>query len=215
MDGGAVVDPRPAHLVQFAYLIHEYLRDVVGIECPRIGLLSNGEEAGKGTAFVREVHALLKARSDVGFIGNIEANAISEGIVDAVLCDGFSGNLLLKAAEGTLVYPIAGWWTATGVPEGQADRGLSFVRRGATAGRECPRHSGARSIGSPRHCQRHSVGVTRLKDDQTPSRGHFFDTCMKRTRPGTGVGPMQVAARDVRGHRAIARSYCGRGLFLA
>lgn len=103
MDGGGVVDPRPAHLVQFAYLIYDYLRAVVGIEFPRIGLLSNGEEAGKGTAFVREVHALLQERNDVGFIGNIEANAISEGIVDAVLCDGFSGNLLLKAAEGAAV----------------------------------------------------------------------------------------------------------------
>lgn len=103
MDGGGVVDPRPAHLVQFAYLIHAYLRGVVGIECPRIGLLSNGEEAGKGTAFVREVHGLLSQRNDIGFIGNIEANAISEGIVDAVLCDGFSGNLILKAAEGAAV----------------------------------------------------------------------------------------------------------------
>lgn len=103
MDGGGVVDPRPAHLVQFAYLIYDYLRSVVGIEFPRIGLLSNGEEAGKGTAFVREVHALLRERDDVGFIGNVEANAISEGIVDAVLCDGFSGNLVLKAAEGAAV----------------------------------------------------------------------------------------------------------------
>jgi len=103
MDGGGVVDPRPAHLVQFAYLIYDYLHNVIGIECPRIGLLSNGGEAGKGTAFVREVHALLKERNDVGFVGNIEANAISEGIVDAVLCDGFSGNLLLKAAEGAAV----------------------------------------------------------------------------------------------------------------
>jgi glycerol-3-phosphate acyltransferase PlsX len=103
MDGGGVVDPRPAHLVQFAYLIYDNLHDVVGVECPRLGLLSNGGEAGKGTAFVREVHALLKERDDVGFVGNIEANAISEGVVDAVLCDGFSGNLILKAAEGAAV----------------------------------------------------------------------------------------------------------------
>jgi glycerol-3-phosphate acyltransferase PlsX len=103
MDGGGVVDPRPAHIVKFAYLIYDYLHDVVGIESPRIGLLSNGEEAGKGTAFVREVHVLLQECNEVGFIGNIEANAISEGVVDAVLCDGFSGNLLLKAAEGTAV----------------------------------------------------------------------------------------------------------------
>jgi glycerol-3-phosphate acyltransferase PlsX len=103
MDGGAVVDPRPAHLVRFAYLIHDYLRDVVGIAEPRIGLLSNGEEAGKGTVLVREVHDLLAKTDDLGFIGNIEANAISDGSVDAVLCDGFSGNVLLKAAEGTAV----------------------------------------------------------------------------------------------------------------
>ena len=103
MDGGAVVDPRPAHLVKFAYLIRDYLRDVVGIENPRIGLLSNGEEAGKGTALVREVHELLAQLDDLGFIGNIEGNAIADGTVDAILCDGFSGNILLKAAEGTAV----------------------------------------------------------------------------------------------------------------
>jgi glycerol-3-phosphate acyltransferase PlsX len=103
MDGGAVVDPRPAHLVQFAFLIRDYLRDVVRIEQPRIGLLSNGEEAGKGTALVREVHEMLSKLDDLGFIGNIEANAIADGRVDAVLCDGFSGNVLLKAAEGTAV----------------------------------------------------------------------------------------------------------------
>ena len=103
MDGGGVVDPRPAHLVKFADLIYDFLYDVVGIDKPRIGLLSNGEEPGKGTAFVREVHALLEQKAASGFVGNIEANAISEGIVDAVLCDGFSGNLLLKAAEGAAV----------------------------------------------------------------------------------------------------------------
>lgn len=103
MDGGAVVDPRPAHLVRFAYLIHDYLRDVIEIAEPRIGLLSNGEEAGKGTALIREVHDLLSKIDGLGFIGNIEANAIADGSVDAVLCDGFSGNVLLKAAEGTAV----------------------------------------------------------------------------------------------------------------
>jgi glycerol-3-phosphate acyltransferase PlsX len=101
IDAGAVVDPRPVHLVQLALLLRDYLRDVRGVDNPRIALLSNGEEPGKGNALVRETHELLAASGEVNFVGNIEANAIPDGAVDGVLCDGFSGNILLKAAEGT------------------------------------------------------------------------------------------------------------------
>ncbi len=101
IDAGAVVDPRPAHLVQFAILIQDYLKNVIGVTHPRIGLLSNGHEPGKGTALVREAHDLLAKLPAVNFVGNIEANAIPDGLVDGIVCDGFSGNVLLKAAEGT------------------------------------------------------------------------------------------------------------------
>ncbi len=101
IDAGAVVDPRPVHLLQFARLIRDYLRTSRGIEQPRIGLLSNGSEPSKGNALVREAHELLAKELDLNFYGNIEANAIPDGDVDAVVCDGYSGNVLLKAAEGT------------------------------------------------------------------------------------------------------------------
>ncbi len=101
IDAGAVVDPRPVHLLQFGRLISDYLREVARIPNPRIALLSNGHEAGKGNQLVREAHELLTAADDVNFVGNIEANAVPDGDVDGVVCDGFSGNVLLKAAEGT------------------------------------------------------------------------------------------------------------------
>lgn len=101
IDAGAVVDPRPMHLVQLAMLLRDYLVVVVGRSDPRIGLLSNGQEPGKGNALVRETYELLRERSDLNFAGNVEANVIPEGDVDGVVCDGFSGNILLKAAEGT------------------------------------------------------------------------------------------------------------------
>ncbi len=101
IDAGAVVDPRPAHLLKFGYLIRDYLHGVVGVANPRIGLLSNGHEPGKGNALVREAHTLLDQATDLNFVGNVEANAIPDGSVDGIVCDGFSGNVLLKAAEGT------------------------------------------------------------------------------------------------------------------
>lgn len=104
LDAGAVTDPRPQHLVQYARLATAYLRYVDGVPEPRIGLLSNGEEAGKGNTLVRETHSLLAAAPDIRFAGNIEANAIISGTVDAVVCDGFTGNVLLKTAEGTAAF---------------------------------------------------------------------------------------------------------------
>ncbi|MGA7672640.1 MAG: phosphate acyltransferase PlsX [Nitrolancea sp.] len=101
IDAGAVVDPRAIHLLQLATLVRDYLQQVRGIPQPRIGLLSNGSEAGKGNSLVREAYELLSTEPDLLFHGNIEANAISDGDVDAVVCDGFSGNVLLKTAEGT------------------------------------------------------------------------------------------------------------------
>lgn len=101
IDAGAVVDPRPVHLLQFARLIRDFLCEVAGVAEPRIALLSNGEEPGKGNTLVRETYELLSEESGINFVGNIEGNAIPDGTVDGVVCDGFSGNILLKSAEGT------------------------------------------------------------------------------------------------------------------
>ncbi|HET9703446.1 MAG TPA: phosphate acyltransferase PlsX [Vicinamibacterales bacterium] len=99
VDAGATVECRPAHLVQFAHLGAIYARVGLGIEHPRVGLLSVGEEETKGNELTRETHQLLKG-SALNFIGNVEARGIFAGEADVVVCDGFTGNVALKLSEG-------------------------------------------------------------------------------------------------------------------
>jgi glycerol-3-phosphate acyltransferase PlsX len=99
LDVGANADCRPSFLLQFAYMGSIYVQRAYGIENPRVGLLSNGEEASKGNKLVREAHQLLK-ESDLNFIGNVESRDIPKGIADVVVTDGFTGNVVVKAAEG-------------------------------------------------------------------------------------------------------------------
>ncbi len=99
LDAGANVDCKPQNLVQFAYMGHALAKYTLGVENPRIGLLSIGEEAGKGNEVVRSTYDLLK-RSRLNFQGNIEGSDIFMGGTDVVVCDGFVGNVVLKTAEG-------------------------------------------------------------------------------------------------------------------
>ncbi len=100
LDLGAVTDPRPGHMVQFAWMGHVYAERVMGVPRPLVGLLSNGEEAGKGNQFVREVYPLLEAEQGLNFYGNVEGKDVPMGTVDVVVTDGFTGNVALKVAEG-------------------------------------------------------------------------------------------------------------------
>ncbi|MDX1934390.1 MAG: phosphate acyltransferase PlsX [Capsulimonadales bacterium] len=100
VDAGANVDCRPSHLVSFTLLGTIYAEKALGIVNPRVGVLANGEEPGKGNDLSREVHTLLAANPAVNFIGNVEGNHLFEGRVDVAVCDGFVGNVLLKGAEG-------------------------------------------------------------------------------------------------------------------
>ncbi|MFM9105978.1 MAG: phosphate acyltransferase PlsX [Chloroflexota bacterium] len=100
LDLGAVTDPRPQSLVQFAQMGAVYAERVMGIAHPTVGLLSNGEEATKGNALVQEAHALLAAAPGINFHGNVEGRDIPRGVVDVVVTDGFTGNVALKIAEG-------------------------------------------------------------------------------------------------------------------
>lgn len=97
-DIGANPDCKPEHLLQFAIMGSEYARRVRGVENPRVGLLSNGEEPGKGNELVKETYPLLEA-SGLNFIGNVEGKELFGGHADVVVTDGFSGNILLKASE--------------------------------------------------------------------------------------------------------------------
>lgn len=101
VDLGAVTDPKPLNMVQFAMMGQVYAQTVVGIENPTIGLISNGEEASKGNQLTQKVHPLLKATEGLNFIGNVEGRDILTGDVDVVLMDGFTGNVVLKSIEGT------------------------------------------------------------------------------------------------------------------
>jgi glycerol-3-phosphate acyltransferase PlsX len=106
LDVGASVECRPQHLLQFAVMGSVYARVALGIETPRVGLLSIGEEATKGNELTRESHRLLKA-SLPSFIGNVEARDVYRGLADVIVCDGFTGNVALKISEG-LVEVIEG-----------------------------------------------------------------------------------------------------------
>ncbi|OGP17759.1 MAG: phosphate acyltransferase [Deltaproteobacteria bacterium GWA2_55_10] len=99
LDAGGNVDCKPIHLFQFALMGEVYAKYVLKKDRPRVGLLSNGEEEGKGNDLTREAHALLKNAS-INYIGYIEGREIYQGGVDVVVTDGFVGNVVLKLSEG-------------------------------------------------------------------------------------------------------------------
>ena len=106
LDVGATVECRPAHLLQFAVMGSVYARLALGVERPRVGLISTGEEATKGNDLTREAHRLLKS-APIAFMGNVEARDVYSGNADVIVCDGFTGNIALKISEG-LVEMTAG-----------------------------------------------------------------------------------------------------------
>lgn len=101
MDCGANVEPKPVNLVQFAVMASAYSKRILGVDNPRVGLLSNGAEDKKGNALNKETFPMLKECQSINFIGNIEGRDILSGNVDVVVCDGYSGNIALKSCEGT------------------------------------------------------------------------------------------------------------------
>jgi glycerol-3-phosphate acyltransferase PlsX len=99
LDVGANADCKPEWLLQFGVMGGVYARLMMAVAGPRIGLLSNGEESEKGSQLVREAHVLLRA-SSLGFVGNVEGRDLFSGACDVVVTDGFTGNAVLKTAEG-------------------------------------------------------------------------------------------------------------------
>jgi glycerol-3-phosphate acyltransferase PlsX len=102
LDVGANVSCRPEHMVQFAHMGSAFSQAVLGQQNPRVALLSNGEEAGKGTPELVSVHEQLASTAGAGlnFIGNIEGTQLTSGVADVVVMDGFTGNVALKLIEG-------------------------------------------------------------------------------------------------------------------
>lgn len=100
IDAGANVDCKPHYLQQFAVMGSAYVRTAWNVAEPTVGLISNGEEPGKGNELTRAAHELLRATSGIRFAGNVEGRDLFTGAVDVVVTDGFTGNVILKQAEG-------------------------------------------------------------------------------------------------------------------
>lgn len=100
LDIGANAEVKPDYLAQFALMGAIYADRVLGITRPRVGLVSNGEEEMKGTETIKEAHQLIKQMSNLNFIGNVEGKDVTAGIADVIVTDGFTGNVMIKLAEG-------------------------------------------------------------------------------------------------------------------
>ena len=107
VDCGANAECTPEFLLQFGLVGSAYAKNVFGVKNPRVGLLNIGTEDSKGTQLQKDAYALLQQAKDQGilnFVGNIEARSVPMGEVDVVVCDGFSGNVLIKSIEGTAMF---------------------------------------------------------------------------------------------------------------
>ena len=100
LDVGATVDCKPYNIFQFGLMGDAFARDILNKEAPRVGLLSIGEEEGKGNSQVKEAYELFKMAQNLNFSGNIEGRDLFTGDVDVAVCDGFVGNVALKLSEG-------------------------------------------------------------------------------------------------------------------
>ncbi len=99
-DAGANPEPRPSHLWQYGLMAECFARRVLGIETPRIAQLNIGSEEGKGTDLIAETHELFKRTPGINYVGYIEGRDLFDGVADVVVADGFTGNTVLKMAEG-------------------------------------------------------------------------------------------------------------------
>jgi phosphate acyltransferase len=102
IDSGANADGRAEHLRQFAHMGSVFAQEILGIPAPEVRLLSIGEEPEKGNQLTLEAHRMLVQEDDLDFRGNTESRNLLEGAADVVVCDGFTGNVVLKALEGTI-----------------------------------------------------------------------------------------------------------------
>lgn len=107
IDNGANVECRPEHLVQFARMGSLFAKKYLGIENPRVGLLSNGEEEGKGNNLIKETAPLLKEETTLNFIGNAEPKQAYAGHVDVLVTDGYTGNIFIKTTEAVAKWIVS------------------------------------------------------------------------------------------------------------
>jgi glycerol-3-phosphate acyltransferase PlsX len=101
-DVGANISCKPRNIFEYAVMASIYSRHIIGIENPRVGILSIGSEDAKGNEIVKKARELLKADDGINFIGNVEGRDIFRGVCDVAVCEGFVGNVVLKIAEGVV-----------------------------------------------------------------------------------------------------------------
>jgi glycerol-3-phosphate acyltransferase PlsX len=150
IDAGAIADPRPEMLVQFAQLGVAYTQLAHGIAEPRVGLLTIGAEPGKGNKLAKRAHELLAADPPhgglpIGFIGNVEGTDLLTGKADVIVTDGFTGNVALKTLEGAAAFAAAGLRAAAGASpggRGRPDRAGRPARPGPLRRRRAARPGG-------------------------------------------------------------------------
>ena len=201
LDIGATPDPRPNQLLQFAHMGTAFSASVLGVHEPRVGLLSNGHEEGKGNRLVIDSYRLLADDRRLRFSGNIEGRDVPLGAVDVVVTDGFTGNVVLKLLEGT------GAWlfdeirqAANGLLAGQARRAAAAAQAAPAAREGEPRHlrrlvpdraagdrrQGARRLGPGRDLERALArGARRARG---PDRGHRGPRAPRAARAERGRG---------------------------
>ena len=187
LDVGANVGTKPHHLRQFAVMGHFYAQQVLGIASPRVGLMSVGEEEGKGTDFTREVFKVLK-ETGLNFVGNVEGRDVFNGNVDVIVCDGFVGNVVLKAAESlaSMVGKMLEQELRAGMRDaGRRRAGAAGAARGAAAHRPQPvrRRAAARRAGRllhrPRQLAAPPASATRCGGRWSSAA----TTCRRRSAP--------------------------------
>jgi len=105
VDIGANADCKPEYLVQFAHMGAAYARVMFGLDRPKVGIISNGEEEDKGSMLIRETYPLLRA-SRLNFVGNVEGKDIGKGLANVVVTDGLTGNVIVKLSEGLLSFLV-------------------------------------------------------------------------------------------------------------
>ena len=181
-DVGANIAPQPRHLQQYAIMAGAYASAVVGIDNPRVGLLSIGEEDAKGTQTVKDARKLMRDEPQLNFVGNVEGRDLFKGVVDVVVCDGFVGNIVLKFTEGLaegLFQTIAAELQEEGpemleqfkpvLKKTAHPPRLAGVRRGAAAGRGRLLPDLPRPLRGPgdqeRHPRRQTTGRQRRKPE--------------------------------------------------
>ena len=191
LDVGATVDCKPYNIFQFGLMGDAFARDILNKESPRVGLLSIGEEEGKGNSQVKEAYELFKMAQNLNFSGNIEGRDLFTGEMDVAVCDGFVGNVALKLSEGlglslsrVLKRELlnSGFLPKAGQPAGQVrvqtlrqSGGLRRIRRSPVARPSEHLHRLPRPFQCQGHLQRYPHGdpVRRERDQQAPDGNHL------------------------------------------